>query len=229
MIALIPARGGSKGLPGKNIKLLRGKPLIAYAIEEAKKCSFINHVVVSTDSEEIAFISRKYGAEIPFMRPAHLAEDTSSAVDVYIHAMKTLSNIYGKTEDKMMVLLPTAPMRTAAHIEAAYELFKNYSAKTLVSVREAPVPPSWYLWINKEGCLKNCEFGIKEGMTKNRQSESKYYVPNGAIYILDYNLLKEKRTYYCEDTIAYIMSGLVSVDIDTIDDFNYAEYLMNRS
>ena len=117
MIALIPARGGSKGLPGKNIKSLCGKPLIAYTIQAALNASGINQVVVTTDSEEIAEISRQYGAEVPFLRPKELAEDTSSAVDVYLHAIDFLQKKTGKEIQKFMVLLPTAPLREAKDIE----------------------------------------------------------------------------------------------------------------
>ena len=119
MIALIPARGGSKGLPGKNIKSLCGKPLIAYTIQAALNASGINQVVVTTDSEEISEISRQYGAEVPFLRPKEHAEDTSSAVDVYLHAIDFLQKKTGKEIQKFMVLLPTAPLREAKDIEQA--------------------------------------------------------------------------------------------------------------
>lgn len=224
MLAIIPARGGSKGLPGKNIKELNGKPLIAYTIEAAKKVDEIDRVVVNTDSEEIAEVAKKYGAEIPFMRSRELASDTASAIDVYIDTIKRLKY----EEDCFIVLLPTAPLRTEKHIKEAIDLFRKKGAKTLISIQEAATPASWYMQITQEGKLESLNYGVKSGNTQNRQVNQKEYIPNGAIYILSYALLEEKRTYYCCNTIPYIMSRNVSVDIDTLDDFYYAEYLMKK-
>ena len=123
MIALIPARGGSKGLPGKNIKNLCGKPLIAHTIGAALNASGIDRVVVTTDSEEIAEIAKQYGAEVPFLRPEELAGDTSSAVDVYLHAVDFLQKESGQEIQKFMVLLPTAPLRGSENIEQALKEF----------------------------------------------------------------------------------------------------------
>ena len=113
MIAFIPARGGSKGVPGKNIKELCGKPLIAYTIEAALKAEKIDRVIVTTDDEDIAKVAREYGAEVPFMRPDYLASDTSSAVDVYLHAAEFVMDETGEKLDKFMVCLPTVPCRDA--------------------------------------------------------------------------------------------------------------------
>lgn len=228
MIAIIPARGGSKGLPGKNIKLLNGKPLIAYAIEAAKKAKNIEEVYVTTDSEEIARVARNYKAEVPFLRPAELSSDTSSAVDVYLHSAEYLNKYLYKEISKFMVLLPTAPFRHEGHIDEAICLFQERQAQTLISVSEAEIPISWYLQKNKEGyLLQNNQF--QEKLMANRQINETYYIPNGAIYILDYDLLKEKRTYYGAKTIPYIMGRKESIDIDTIDDFEYAEYMIQKN
>lgn len=123
MIAIIPARGGSKGLPGKNIKELNGKPLIAYTIECALQSKYIDHVVVSTDDPKIAAISIKYGAEVPFLRPACLATDTSMAVDNYIYTIKRLTELYNITIDSFLVLQPTSPLRQVEDIDGAVSLF----------------------------------------------------------------------------------------------------------
>lgn len=228
MIAVIPARGGSKGLPGKNIKEINGIPLIAYTIQAAREASCIERVVVTTDDEKIAESARRYGAEVPFMRPEYLASDTASAIDVYIHAVEYMMDDWKQEIEKFMVLLPTAPLRTSGHIEAAYRRFMKSGARTLISVTEADVPPSWYLYKDENGCLSSCNFGNTEGFLHNRQVEQRYYVPNGAIYILDYKLLKEERTYYCDNTIPYIMDRKESVDIDTMEDFEYAEFLIRQ-
>lgn len=228
MIAIIPARGGSKGLPGKNTRLLNGKPLIIYTIEAALDADGIDKVIVSTDSKKIAETATMYGADVPFLRPDYLANDSSSAVDVYIHAAEFLNSNYGYDISNFMVLLPTAPLRNSNHINEALHLFSNSEAKTLISVTEAEVPPSWYMQIGGDGFISNAGFDVNDSIVKNRQENKRYYIPNGAIYILDYWLLKNARTYYCDKTIPYIMKRTESVDIDTIDDFRYAEYLMSK-
>lgn len=227
MIAIIPARGGSKGLPGKNIKELCGKPLIAHTIEAALNAKGIDRVIVTTDSEEIAVVAQRYGAEVPFMRPAELAGDTSSAIDVYLHAVSFLEKHSGKEIEQFMVLLPTTPLRNAGHIESALKRFADTKAETLISMKEADVPISWYYAMNEEGRVKN--LGINaENAVANRQVNEKHYIPNGAIYILNKKLLHEKRTYYCENTVAYLMDAEDSIDIDHALDFKIAELLLKE-
>lgn len=227
MIALIPARGGSKGLPGKNIKNLCGKPLIAHTIGAALNASGIDRVVVTTDSEEIAEIAKQYGAEVPFLRPKELAGDTSSAVDVYLHAVDFLQKESGQEIQKFMVLLPTAPLRGSENIEQALKEFYEKKAETLISMKEAETPVSWYYGMNEEGRVKNLGFDGQNAV-KNRQVNNVYYIPNGAIYILDTRLLREKRTYYSDNTVAYLMSQEESVDIDYELDFKIAELLLSQ-
>lgn len=227
MIAIIPARGGSKGLPGKNIKLLNGKPLIAYAIENALKSKYIDRVIVTTDSNKIAKIARNYGADVPFIRPDYLASDNASAIDVYLHSIEFIMMEQGTKIDKFMVLLPTAPMRTYKHIDEAVEFFYKKKATTLISIKEAETPVTWYMNKNHNDIIENAGFGTGNAVS-NRQLNSKYYVPNGAIYILDYELLKNKRTYYCRNTVGFEMSIEDSVDIDTIFDFKFAEMLIKE-
>ncbi|MEG0370963.1 MAG: acylneuraminate cytidylyltransferase family protein [Clostridium sp.] len=226
MIAIIPARGGSKGLPQKNIKLLNNKPLIAYTIEAALKSKSIDRVFVTTDDKSIADIAIQYGAEVPFLRPHYLASDEASAIDVYLYFCEKLYEVYDMSCDKFVVLLPTCPLRTEKHIDEAMDLFYKQGATTLISVCEAEVPPSWYFKMDTKGIIENCMFS-KGSVLKNRQCNEKYIIPNGSIYILDYELLKLKKTYYCENTIAYIMRKDESVDIDNEYDFKVASYIMN--
>lgn len=224
MIAIIPARGGSKGLPGKNIRKLGNKPLIAYTIEAAKSARKIDRVIVTTDSEEIAEIAKMYGAEVLFMRPARLAQDTSSACDVYLHAVDFLKESEGCDIEKFIVLLPTTPFRTGFDIDDAVSMFEDKGADTLVSMTKTEIPVSWYFTVDDQGRTQNA--GFASDILANRQNTVPYYRPNGAIYILDYHLLKTKRTYYSNNTVAYVMNHNKSVDIDTLDDFHYAEYLL---
>lgn len=226
MIAIIPARGGSKGLPGKNIKLLNGKPLIAYTIEAAKNASGIERVIVSTDDKEIAKVAKQYGAEVPFKRPEELSGDTASAVDVYLHVIDYLRENESLQIDKFMVLLPTAPLRTSQHIEEALDKFHKTNATTLISMTEAETPPSWYYSLNIDGTVINAGLADVNPIA-NRQNNQIYLIPNGAIYILDADLLQEERTYYTNSTVPYIMSKECSIDIDTLYDFKLAEFFVS--
>lgn len=227
MIAIIPARGGSKGLPRKNVLPLEGKPLIAYTIEAALNAKCISEVIVTTDDLEIADISKKYGASVPFLRPDYLATDTASAVDVYLHSIEWLNARRKDPIVKFMVLLPTVPLRTSEDIDNAYDLFKCENAETLIAVKEADIPPNWYMDIDDNLRMRPCGFG-EGGNMNNRQENKRYGVVCGAIYILDYQLLSKKRTYYSDDTIAFIMPENHSMDIDYKSDFEYAEFLINK-
>lgn len=226
MIAIIPARGGSKGLLGKNIKLLNGLPLIAYSILEAKKSKQIEKVIVSTDSEEIAEISMKFGAEVPFLRPFELASDTALAIDNYIFTIEKLKELYKKDIHEIVVLQPTSPLRTMKDIDKAIEIYFKKNADSVISITEMTHPPIWAKKITETGIIKEY-FGNDIGL-KNRQEIEIAFIPNGAIFILKYSLLKDKYTYYSEKTFPYIMPNNRSVDIDTQYDFEYAEFLITK-
>lgn len=227
MLAIIPARGGSKGLPGKNIRHLGDKPLIAYTVEAALKSTSIDRVIVSTDSDEIADVSRKAGAEVPFIRPADLATDEARAQDVYVHACEFMESSYGIDVAKFVVLLPTSPFRKAEHIDEAVSLLRGNDAETVISVCKANKPATWFLYMDRNGYVVNCGFD-KKSASGNRQQNMDYYIPNGAIYVLDYLLLKHKGTYYSENTIGYEMDRYSSIDIDCLEDLEYAEFILNR-
>ena len=134
ILAIIPARGGSKGLPGKNIKPFLGKPLLAYTIEEAKRSKYITKIVLSTDDTAIAQVGKKYGAEIPFLRPSELATDTSLAPDAYIYTIERLKNEQGYAPEIVVILQPTSPLRTVDDIDAAISLYLEKNADSVISV-----------------------------------------------------------------------------------------------
>ncbi|MEN5386584.1 acylneuraminate cytidylyltransferase family protein [Aliarcobacter skirrowii] len=224
MIAIVPARGGSKGLPGKNIKNLLGKPMIAYTIEEALKSKYINEVIISTDCNEIEKVAIKYGAKSPFLRPEYLATDSAKAIDNYIYTIDRLNKEFGYTITDFIVLQPTSPLRTTEDIDGAIELFKNKNADSVVSYTEEHHPIVWHKYITKDGKFEN----IFEEKLLNRQEIKKSYFPNGAIFVFDYKLIKQEK-YYSENSYAYIMPRLRSVDVDTIEDFKYIEFLMKGS
>lgn len=227
MIALIPARGGSKGVPHKNIRDLCGKPLIAYTIETALAAKTIDRVVITTEDPEIAEVARKYGAEVPFLRPAELAQDHSMAQDAYLHAADYLREHDNEDMSTFMVLLATVPFRTAEQIDDAVHVWEKEGAETLVSVKKVETPVTWLFKRDNRSRIVNAGFDA-EHYSGNRQENNTYYVPNGAIYILNYALLKAKKTYFSNNTIGYLMSEEDSIDIDTIDDFEYAEYKMRK-
>jgi N-acylneuraminate cytidylyltransferase/CMP-N,N'-diacetyllegionaminic acid synthase len=222
MIALIPARGGSKGLPGKNTKLLAGKPLIAYAIESALNSKYISKVYVSTDSEEIAEIARKFGAKVPFLRPSYLASDEALAVDTYLFMLDKWQES-GEIVDSFIILQPTSPLRTSKNIDEAIELFHSKNASSVISYTEENHPISWHKYVNEDLTFSP----IFEEEIVNRQQKRKTYYPNGAIFVFKEGLIREKK-YYNENSFAYLMSRNNSVDIDTLEDFEYAEFLLTK-
>ncbi|MCV6610682.1 MAG: acylneuraminate cytidylyltransferase family protein [Amphritea sp.] len=225
MIAIIPARGGSKGLPGKNIRSLSGKPLIAYTIEAAIQSRAVTRVVVSTDCHEIADVAKLYGAEVPFLRPDELSTDSANAIDVYVYMIEKLGDSMAQSGDleSIVVLLPTCPMRNAKDIDEAISIFKEKKADSVISHTEEAHPIRWHKYIDREGKISN----IFEETLRNRQEEVPTYYPNGAIYVFKSDILR-KGAYYSEKSYAYLMPRKRSVDIDTIDDFEYAEFLMRR-
>lgn len=223
MIAIIPARGGSKGLPGKNIKLLCGKPLIAYTIEAALNAKEVSRVIVSTDDEEIAKVSLLYGAEVPFLRPGFLATDTVMAVDNYIYTIERLATECGKEIDEFVVLQPTSPLRISDDIDNAIRIFHSKDADSVISYTQEQHPISWHKYVKEDGSFED----ILNANISNRQGLRVSYYPNGAVYVFRFKVIKERK-YYTEKSYAYIMPRERSVDIDYLIDFKYAEFLLSQ-
>ena len=225
ILGLIPARGGSKGLPRKNIKLLLGKPLIAWTIEQALASKYLDRVIVSTDDKEILDISKKYGAEVPFMRPKELAMDNVKGIDVVLHAIVSLKeDDRRKQYDLIMLLQPTSPLRKSVDIDKAIEFLFLKKAKAIVSVCEVDHHPLWANTLPEDGCMK--DFIRQEIMNKNRQELSVFYRLNGAIYLAYCNYLKKYRSFIGEKTFAYVMPRERSIDIDNEVDLSLAEVLI---
>ena len=222
MVAIIPARGGSKGLPGKNIKMLLGKPLIAYTIEAALNSNQVSRIIVSTDDNEIAKVAIKFGAEV-LKRPDSLAQDKSRAIDVYKYVIGKLQEGDGKEISEFIVLQPTSPLRTHYDIDNAIKLFRAKNAYSVISFCQENHPISWHKNISPEGKL----ISIFQDNIQNRQEEKPTFFPNGAIYIFTKKVLQTEN-YFSEDTFAYIMERNNSVDIDYQEDFEYAEFLLQK-
>lgn len=222
ILAIIPARGGSKGIPRKNIKELNGKPLIAYAIEEALRSKYIDKVIISTEDEEISKISKKYNAEVPFLRPKELAKDDTPGIDPILHAVKWLHD-KSSDFDYIICLQCTSPFRKVEQIDEALEKLINKEADSIVSVCESEVSPYWMKKMENE--LMN-DFLDDIPFYPRRQDAPQVYRLNGAIYIAKTEMLVKNKNWYTENTLAYVMDRKSSLDIDDMIDFKFAEFLM---
>ena len=154
-LAIVPARGGSKGLPGKNIKELCGKPMIAYTIEQALRSKYISDVIISTDSADIEKIAVEYGAKSHFLRPGYLASDNAKAIDNYIYTIDKLNKYFGYNIESFVSLQPTSPLRITEDIDGAIEIFMNKNADSVISYTEEYHPIEWHKYITKDGRFEN--------------------------------------------------------------------------
>ena len=220
VLALIPARGGSKGIPGKNTKELAGKPLIAYTIEAAKESTCIDDVLVSTDSENIAEVAREYGAWVPFLRPAELASDTAKTIDAVMYTINRLAK-EGREYDYVILLQPTSPLRKSEDIEGAFSLART-TGEDVVSVSEVSDSPILIRTCEKNGQLTPLLSGSS---TVRRQDMPQYYRVNGSIYVNCVSELSSK-TSLNDNRVGYVMPRERSVDIDEMVDFLVAEHYL---
>lgn len=219
ILGVIPARGGSKGIPRKNIKELAGKPLIAWTIEEASKSKYIDRCIVSTDDDEIMEIARAWGGDVPFKRPAELAKDNTPGVAPVLHAMKAFPEY-----DYIVLLQVTSPLRIVADIDGCIEFCFSNSADSCVSISEATSNPYWMLLMNDRKQIKPL-LQISDEESYQRQKLPKVYQYNGAVYVASYEFLKKFHDFISMETIGYVMSRKRSYDIDTLDDFHMVEML----
>ena len=224
LIALIPARAGSKGVPGKNIAPVAGKPLIAWTIAAALGAESVASVVVSTDGEEIASVARECGAEVPFMRPAVLAQDHTPGIPVLLHALDWLECHWKVTMDYLVVLQATSPLRTAADIDKAVALAREKDADAVIGMSEVSSHPYWTKKISDEGRI--LDFLHLDTEYPQRQSLPPAYVPNGAIYLVRPEVLRSRETVYTDRTYAYVMPGERSLDIDSPWDLYLADLIL---
>lgn len=225
LLAIIPARSGSKGLKDKNIRPLKGKPLVAYTIQAAILSELFDTIHVSTDSEKYAEIASAYGADEPFLRDPVNSGDKSSSWDV----VREVLNKYaarGKHFDYCILLQPTSPLRDENDIRRAYDLFVEKEAESVTSVTEVEHPVQWCFRMDESFSLK--EFSDSPYKYSRRQDLEKYYRENGAIYIVDARkILDPSYDLYSSNSYAYIMDKCRSIDIDDIQDFAVAEVTLN--
>lgn len=225
ILGIIPARGGSKGIPGKNIKLLGGKPLLAYTADSAKAAKLLDRIILSSDDVEIINVARQLGIDVPFVRPVELATDATGSLEVVQHALKYLIE-WGDEYDAVCLLQPTTPFRSEGLIDTAIEKFREGNYDSLFSVREVPEEfnPHW-IFEEKEGTLKIAT-GEKEIISR-RQELPKAYHRDGAIYITKTSVLMEQNSLYGEKVGFINTIGSVYVNIDTLEDWELAEKLVD--
>ncbi len=229
VMALVTARGGSVGLKDKNVLMLAGKPVIAWTVEAAKRATLVDRVIMSTDSEQIAAISREYGAEVPFLRPTELATATASHNSVILHAVKWMAAHENYHPDYLLLLQPTSPLRTAQNIDDSIRLALTEDCDGVISVFESHNHPMLMSKISTEGFLENFmpeqpQLG-SEGV--RRQNFPHIYSCNGAIFLVKTAYLLEHGRLRAERTRPYIMPEEQSFQIDSQWDFELIEYLLN--
>lgn len=222
ILAFIPARGGSKGLPGKNIRMLSGKPLIAWTIAQAKSSKYVDKTIVSTDDKKIADISRAFGAQVPFLRPKALATDNAKVIDALLHTLQWLKDNH-EWYDMLVLLQPTSPLRRTEDIDKSIELLFSKNAKAIISVSEVEHHPLWVNSLPENGCMKN--FIKKQYTHTNRQDLAVFYKINGAVYAAFSDYLVKQKSFFGSKSFAYVMPKENSIDIDTNIDFKFAAFL----
>lgn len=234
ILAIIPARGGSKSIPRKNIKLLCGKPLIVWTIEEAKKSKLLTRTIVSTDDEEIARVARAYGAEVPFMRPAEISGDLATDVEFLEHALEYLEQNEGYRPDIVVRLPPTSPLCTATHIdEGVSTLLNNPEADAVRPICEASKHP-YKLWKLSEDSpwlepfLSKSFTGFDEAQNLPRQLFPKVYMHTGAMDVMRTRTIREQHSTSGKKTAYFFMKPEDSVNIDYPIDFEIAEILLKK-
>lgn len=221
VLAIIPARGGSKGVPRKNIRELASKPLIAWTIEEAKKSKYIDRLVVSTDDEEIAEVARQWGGEVPFMRPSSLSQDHTPGIDPVLHAISSLPGY-----DYIVLLQPTSPLRTSEDIDACLEHCLRQNANACVSLTMTDKSPYWMYQLSNENQLQPVV--VPDKPVLRRQDAPDVFVLNGAVYVAKTSWLQVTQSFLHTETIGYVMPKERSIDVDTELDFCILETIIRK-
>ncbi len=217
LLAIIPARAGSKRIPGKNIKPLAGKPLLVHSIECARNAPSVSRIVVSTDSPEIRAIAVAAGADAPFLRPPELAGDQTPTIAVILHLFDYLQTIESLHYEYLVLLEPTSPLRTVADLEDALQILRASPADSIVSVSRTPVNPQHFVAIQD---------GLIQAFNPGEQSGSQLYKLNGALYISRIDAVLRTGRLLGDTTLPYLMPELRSIDIDHPDDLRLAELLI---
>ena len=219
-IALIPARGGSKGIKRKNIKLFNNKPLIYWTIEIALASDYIDRVIVSTEDEEIADIARSFSAEVPFIRPASLAQDKSNSIETVLHALENLSDV-----ENILLMQPTSPLRKTDHIKEIFRLRSKFNNDSAVSISPAKKHLDLFFSMDSRNRIIPSSENLK---LAPRQYYPSKFILNGSLYLANKESIQRNKSFITSNTIGYIMPEEYSIDIDTQLDWDIAEFLMTK-
>lgn len=222
ILAVIPARGGSKGIPRKNIKLLSGKPLIVWTIEEAKKSKYIDYLILSSEDKEIISIAKDWGCEVPFVRPKEIASDDTPGIEPILHAINTLPRKF----DYVCMLQPTSPLRTVKDIDGCIDKCINLNGEACVTIVESSKSPYWMFTLEKDMLLRSLFPEIK--IAPRRQDLPTTYVLNGAVYVARTEWIRETKSFITDETIGFRMEKFSSLDIDDEMDFKICDYLLKE-
>jgi CMP-N,N'-diacetyllegionaminic acid synthase len=221
VLAVIPARGGSKGVPRKNIREVAGKPLIAWTIEEAKKSKYVDRLILSSDDSEIIQVAKQWGCDVPFIRPAELAQDDTPGIEPVLHALREIPNYH-----YIVLLQPTSPLRTAEDIDRCIEICVQNQGNVCVSVVKPDKSPYWMYTVNEANLLT--PLLNSERVITRRQDMPEVYALNGAVYVANIPFLMDKKSFITEETFAYVMPRERSIDIDSELDLKIASMLLNH-
>ena len=229
VVAIIPARSGSKGVPGKNIKKMNGKPLIEYSINSSMSSKLIDRTIISTDDKEIADLSIKLGAEVPFIRPAALAKDHVLDYPVINHALDYLINIEGSRPEIIVYLRPTMPTRTAHEIDEVVKLLlQKEETDCIRTTRPAPYPPFWMKKINSSGYLEPYDEHVFSFSSKRRQDLPKVVICDGYVDAARVESVLREKIFPPSNTSAFFRDNIPFLDIDTPEDWELCEFFLNK-
>lgn len=228
VLFLVTARGGSKGVSRKNIREIGGLPLIAYKIIAAKKCKYDKRIIVSTEDEEIAQISKKYGAEIPFIRPKELATDIANSIDVVKHAILWLEVNDPQKYEYICLLEPSSPFASYDDLNEALDLMVESNADTLLSVKATDVNTAFIHTLDARGRLSKFYYAIKELNSVRRQDMPTEYTMNGCMYIAKWEYFKENQSFHSENSMPYIMDEKNSIEIDSMFNYEMARFMVEK-
>lgn len=226
VLGLIPARGGSKGVTRKNIRLLAGKPLLQYTAEAALAARQLSRVVLTTEDAEIAEVGKRCGIDVPFLRPQELAKDATPTLPVIQHALRWLAN-NGELFDAVCLLQPTSPFRTAETIDGCIDLFQRYDADCVVTMEAVPdkYNPHWVYFKNDRGFMQ-LSMGEKDPLP-SRQVLPPAYHREGSVYVVRCAAILDQNSLYGEKVVGYILAGSNSLNIDTMEDWVRAESILS--
>ncbi len=209
VLAIIPARGGSKGLPGKNLYPLSGKPLLAWTIEAAKQSQYIDHLILSSDDAAIIKSAKSHGCDVPFIRPNHIAQDDTSVIDVILHAIEQLPKY-----DYIVLLQPTSPLRNVTDIDESIEKSHQHRSP-VVTVTHVDKSPYWMYHLDEHNRMSPL---LGKDDLRIRQQLPSTHVLNGAVYVSTKEHIREEKSFITENTVAQVMPRTRSIDIDSMED-----------